>query len=148
MPLENEILDDLKRLSGVRFKWRDPEGSGTSDEEQIGLVAQDVQKVFPSLVESPKAGKRGYFSVNYAGFVPILLEGVKTVADDVATLSEEVKSLLQRVANLENVVGDCYCNQLAARFDDQQKVILDLLERVLYLEAKRSSMSGSSARVR
>jgi hypothetical protein len=42
--------------------------------EKIGLMAQDVQKVFPQLVYQ---GDSGYLSLDYVGMVPILLEAIK-----------------------------------------------------------------------
>ena len=42
--------------------------------KQIGLVAQEVQEVFPDLVQEDE---KGQLSVRYTRFVPLLIEAVR-----------------------------------------------------------------------
>jgi hypothetical protein len=69
-PLHN-TLTKLIRLSGYSYYWKD---TGRSKEQQIGLLAQEVQQLFPQLVQQDKAG---VLSVNYTGLIPVLIETVK-----------------------------------------------------------------------
>ena len=57
------------------YNWKN---SGRDKEQQIGLLAQEVQQIYPQLV---KQNETGELSVNYNGLVPILLEAVKTLSE-------------------------------------------------------------------
>jgi hypothetical protein len=69
---EASIVERLSRLKGVSWEWRDPEKWGHG--RYVGVIAQDVQEVFPDLVrEAPD----GTLRVDYNGFVAPLIEAVK-----------------------------------------------------------------------
>ncbi len=66
-------LEGIERLRGVTFNWKDQ----TKDQSQfIGVVAQDVQKVFPQAVSR---NSDGYLSVDYGSLVAPLIEAVKEI---------------------------------------------------------------------
>jgi hypothetical protein len=69
-PLENS-LERILKLQGVTFHWKKAQERGP---ERIGLIAQDVEKVYPQLVTT---GDDGYRQLNYAGLVAPLIEAVK-----------------------------------------------------------------------
>lgn len=69
----NSALDKILALKGVSFHWKDP-GQGTG--EQIGVIAQDVEKVFPQAV---RKGVNGYETVDYSQLVAPLIEAVKSL---------------------------------------------------------------------
>ncbi|MCU0374433.1 MAG: tail fiber domain-containing protein [Chitinophagaceae bacterium] len=58
-------------LHGYRYQWKDENADA---EKQLGLLAQEVQKVLPELV---KEGENGKLGVNYSGLIPVLLEALK-----------------------------------------------------------------------
>jgi hypothetical protein len=64
--LENPI-EDLLKIRGVSFKWAD---GGTPD---MGVIAQEVEKVFPDLV----VDMGGHKMVRYQGLIAVLIEAVK-----------------------------------------------------------------------
>lgn len=66
VPLTNS-LELVKQLEGVSFNWKE------NGEEEIGLIAQDVEKVFPELV----SGEEGNKAVEYGNLVAVLIEAVK-----------------------------------------------------------------------
>jgi len=65
-PIENAI-DITKKLEGVRFDWID------NDTPSIGVIAQEVEKVLPELVEETDGVK----SVSYGNIVGVLIEAIK-----------------------------------------------------------------------
>jgi len=119
-PLQSS-LDKLSRLRGVEYDWRTsefPEKRFTSS-HQIGLIAQEVEDVYPEAVVTDVHGYKG---VNYAILVSPLIESVKeinnkcimsekqiqTLAEkvnqhtrDIASLKEELKSKDTRIQKLE-----------------------------------------------
>ncbi|MGI0115221.1 tail fiber domain-containing protein [Zooshikella sp. RANM57] len=53
--------------------------------EQIGVIAQDVQAVFPELVSN----KCGYLQVDYVGLIPVMIEAIKELKQEVNDLKNE-----------------------------------------------------------
>jgi len=82
------ITDALKRVLTLNGYFYNFKGS---DEESVGLIAQQVQKVLPSAVSEDADGT---LSLNYNGIVALLVE---------ATREQEVRyyELLRRVEALE-----------------------------------------------
>lgn len=64
------VLERLARLQAVEFRWKE---SGTED---MGLIAQEVEAVFPELVTE----RDGVKSVNYSGLTAVLLQAVSELA--------------------------------------------------------------------
>jgi len=66
-PIENPI-ELTKQLDGVRFDWAD------NNKPSLGLIAQEVEKVLPELVETNSEGIK---SVSYSNMVGLLIEAIK-----------------------------------------------------------------------
>ena len=71
-----DALTSLRKLNGVKFKWTD------TDDKSMGVIAQDVEEVFPELVNE----KEEFKSVNYNGLVGALIEAVKELSARVEEL--------------------------------------------------------------
>ncbi|MEO6723018.1 MAG: tail fiber domain-containing protein, partial [Ferruginibacter sp.] len=101
VPLNN-TLQKLLTLQGYTYNWID---STKAPEQQIGVMAQEVELVYPQLVSTDK---RGYKSVAYANMVPVLLESIKeqqamieALKDRTITLQKSNDDILKRLAALE-----------------------------------------------
>ena len=83
--LKKNIVDlknvgkDLEKLKTVGFDWK------SNNEADIGFIAQDVEKIFPTLV---KTNKDGFKSVKYVNFVPILVQGYREQAEELRKLKK------------------------------------------------------------
>lgn len=94
----NGSLQNLQRLNGYRYNWK----AATADTTvQTGLLAQEVQSVFPELV---KENDKGILSVNYTGLVPHLLEGLKEQQKQLDTLRSDNAELKARLERLEKLI--------------------------------------------
>ena len=62
-----------------------------SGKEKIGILAQDVQKVFPELVIEDSDEM---LSVNYQGLVPVLINAIKEQEDKISRLENLVEKLI------------------------------------------------------
>ena len=62
-----------------------------SGEEKIGILAQEVQEVFPELVSEDT---NEMLSVNYQGLVPVLINAVKEQEDKISRLEKLVEKLI------------------------------------------------------
>ncbi len=97
-PLD-DTLDKITRLRGVAYDWRDDVREARhSPGPQIGVLAQDVEAVFPELVGTDS---RGYKFVRYQKLVAPLIEAVKELKGQNDTLKAENVAIERRLEALE-----------------------------------------------
>jgi trimeric autotransporter adhesin len=80
-PIEDPI-EKIIQLNGVSFDWKDTHNSS------IGVIAQEVEKVFPELVKTEDKK-----SVNYNGLIGVLIEGMKEQQKQINILMNKIKTL-------------------------------------------------------
>lgn len=74
-------VEELQKKSGANL-----------DKKHIGLIAQELQELFPTLVEE---GQDGYLAVNYMELVPVLIQAIKELKvelDDVKGIDNNSKT--------------------------------------------------------
>ena len=99
-PIDGALSDVLK-MQGVKYKWRQsefPELNFTKG-EQIGVIAQDMEKIMPELVYT---GTDGYKSVSYEKLTPVLIEAIKEQQKQIITQQNEIDELKALVISLIN----------------------------------------------
>jgi hypothetical protein len=64
----------LDKLDGIRGVYHDWINTKQSEDRQIGVIAQEVQAVYPELVHE---NENGYLSVNYPKLTAVLLQSIK-----------------------------------------------------------------------
>ena len=77
-PFEN-TLEKIVQINGVSFNWIE------NNAKSGGIIAQDVEKVFPELVSQTEIK-----TVNYNGLIGVLIEAIKELKSEV----EDLKSKL------------------------------------------------------
>lgn len=97
-PIGDGVLPKLARLRPVRYEFRNQ--NTHPDGEQIGLVAQDVRKEFPSLV---RKGSGGYLSLAYPKMTAVLLKGLQEQQSEISTLETKNRTLQKRVGEIEDL---------------------------------------------
>jgi len=85
-PIEN-ALDKVNKLKGVEFDWKKQDI--TNLKEDIGFIAQDVQEVLPQLVRKNENGK---LSLRHQGIVPVLVEAIKELKQEIETLKSQINN--------------------------------------------------------
>ena len=95
----NNTLSDVCRLRSVRFNYRTDEFPEMKFDtaDQIGLVAQEVEQVFPSLV---KTDKNGYKAVAYDKLGVFLVEAIKEQQDIIESQQQQIDELKAMVEKL------------------------------------------------
>ena len=81
-------LSKLLKIDGKSYTMKKDE----SEKQKIGLLAQDIEKVFPELVSE----SNGIKSVNYQGLVPVLINALKEQQSEIDELKMMLKTLLER----------------------------------------------------
>ena len=98
-PLQG-VLGKLDQLHGVSFKWNklyESQGyPGTVGKKDVGLIAQEVEAVYPELVNP--LGKSGYKAVDYSRFSAVLLEAVKELKAENERIKGEIEELRKKVS--------------------------------------------------
>ena len=89
-PLENSLAS-ITGLNGYSFTMKGDE----SGVVEYGLIAQEVEPVFPELVDSQEDG---FKVLNYVGLIAPLVEAVKAQQAQIDALKAEVDALKQEAA--------------------------------------------------
>ena len=71
---QREATDKISQLRGVTWEWRDDAPDDAKEQPGIGVIAQEVEKVFPQLVRTDEQGRK---KVDYGGLIAPLIEAVK-----------------------------------------------------------------------
>jgi prepilin-type N-terminal cleavage/methylation domain-containing protein len=86
-------LQDLSRIRAVSFAMNQ------NNEKKVGVLAQDVEKVYPELVHDIGGGYKG---VDYIGLIGPLVGAVNELKDANDRLRQQVKAQEEAVNRLEN----------------------------------------------
>jgi hypothetical protein len=94
-------LEKLQQLNGVTYNYRNDEFPDMkfTDVTQVGLIAQDVEKVFPQLVF---ADDKGYKAVDYVKLIPLLIEGMK---EQQKVLQQQQQLLVQQQLQIDALIA-------------------------------------------
>lgn len=102
-----ESLKKISEIRGVTYYWKDRKNRDNN--RQMGVIAQEVEKVFPEAVTEDK--KTGTKSVAYTSLVAPLIEAVKSLfmaqtqqGRDISSLQGENKILKEEVTALKVLV--------------------------------------------
>jgi hypothetical protein len=96
------VLDKLLQLHGVSFEYRDPTAIHELPGQRLGLIAQEVEPVFPDWVET---GPDGMKRLTVRGFEALTIEALRQLREEkdarIAALERQNRSLEARLAALE-----------------------------------------------
>lgn len=88
----DNALDMVDNLRGVKFNWRakDYPNMRFSEDQQVGLVAEEVETVIPELVH---ADNNGVKSVDYSKLTAVLVEAIKELKAENEELRTRMEAL-------------------------------------------------------
>ena len=87
-------LDALKKLDFYHYTYKKDE----SKTPHVGVIAQDLQKVFPNAVTK---GEDGYLRIRTEDMFYAVINAIKELASDTADLKKQNEELLKRIEKLE-----------------------------------------------
>ena len=102
LPIEGS-LEKILELRGVSYKWKDDvRGKG----RQLGLIAQDVEEVFPEAVTTSNDGNKAIF---YNSLLAPIVESIKSIYERLVAIETRLQNpppasdeLLIRLQKMEN----------------------------------------------
>ncbi|MFH0865452.1 MAG: tail fiber domain-containing protein [Bacteroidota bacterium] len=98
----SSALDNVLKLRPVTYNMKTEEYPfmGFASGTQIGFIAQEMEKVFPALVENsvhPGEAKEDanieYKGINYIGLIPVLVKAMQEQQAEIEILKDEIKIL-------------------------------------------------------
>ena len=100
----DNVLDKIKLLNPTTYllKKDDYKLMNFPAERQFGFVAQELEKVFPTLVEAGKIpgttpeASMEYKSVNYIGMIPVLTKAIQEQQKEIENLKKLVQELINK----------------------------------------------------
>jgi hypothetical protein len=87
-------LEKIEQMGGYYYHWK----SGTDTTRQVGVIAQEVEAVFPEIV---KTDDKGIKSVDYSKLSAVLIEGMKAQQKEIQDSNIEIKLLKEKIMQLE-----------------------------------------------
>lgn len=77
-----DALEKVLEITGVNFIWK------KTNQQGIGVIAQDVEKIIPHIVSTSKSG---YKTVQYDSLIPLLVEAIKEQQVQIEELRNKLK---------------------------------------------------------
>jgi len=107
-------LEQLLALHGVTYQWIDPASQGNMAGTYTGLIAQDVEKVFPEWISEDA---HGYKTLTVIGFEGIVVEALRDLRAE----------------------KDAQIEALQAQNDELRQMLLDLRSEVDAIKSPRAN---------
>ena len=105
----NNSLEKVLSLRGVTYQWIDPSSQDNMDGTYTGMIAQEVEKVFPEWIREDEKGLK---TLTVIGFEGIMVEALRELKEEKDTEIEqlrkekdnEINSLASRIEELERLM--------------------------------------------
>ena len=114
-------LDELKKLDFFHYTFKKDEAKTP----HVGVMAQDLQKVFPDAVTK---GEDGYLRIRMEDMFYAVINAVNELDTKITEIVENVTSLSKKVDEQEKTIAE------------QQKLIEDLEQRLAQVEKNRKKV--------
>ena len=79
-------LEKLDLIRGVEFDWIEKEGIHENKGHDIGVIAQEIIKVLPEVVETRL---NGYMAVKYDKIIALLIQAIKELKEELYLLKNK-----------------------------------------------------------
>ncbi|MGM0407858.1 MAG: tail fiber domain-containing protein [Bacteroidota bacterium] len=90
-------IENVKKLNGVSFNWKGKSLKG--DKLSYGLLAQDLEKVYPDMVFSNDSGVKAIY---YDELIAVLIEAFNEQQAMIEELQADVATLKKQAGNLKS----------------------------------------------
>lgn len=128
-------LEELNKLTAYNFTFK-------NDKEktpQVGIIAQDLQKVFPKAVTEDKYG---YLKIRWDEMFFSVINAVKELNTKITALADKYQNVSSELANLRETVQkqQAVIEQQQVTIDAQQSEMKNLVSRIEKIEKKQKKI--------
>ena len=125
-------LEELSKLKFYHFTFKKDE----TKTPHVGVMAQDLQKVFPDAV---KPDADGYLTIRWDEMFYAALNAIKELNNKVTAISEKLKTVTEDIVSLKNITQKHQetIDAQAKLIDEQQAELKDLTKRIEKLERSK-----------
>ncbi len=88
----SNVLEAINQMRGVKFEYKDQKRYASGP--KIGVIAQELQKVYPEMVTT---GSNGYLKVDYTQLSAVLIEAVKAQQKQITLLNDRLDSQQKQI---------------------------------------------------
>ena len=85
VPIE-DALNKVSQVQGIEFDWIPKEGVHGNEGRDVGVIAQEIEKVLPEVVTTRD---NGYKAVKYEKIIPLLVEAIKELQEEIKELKKD-----------------------------------------------------------
>ena len=110
-------LEKIGQINGVYYDWRKDEfpDQGFDDKRQAGFIAQEIERVFPEVVNTDD---KGFKSVMYGHVVPLLVEAIKDLENQLNEKSVLINSQSKEIQDIKASL-----NKIQNQLDNENNVV-------------------------
>lgn len=105
----DDVLEKIKKINGIRYTLKDDVFTNLPKElkkhyqrPELGFLAQEVQRVFPEVVEEDENHK---LAISYSRMTPVLLEAIKEQQKEIESNTQKIQELNKRIEELEKAIS-------------------------------------------
>ena len=91
------VLDDVLQLKPSKYYLIDEK---YRDAKHIGFIAQDVEKLFPNLVQRPSV-EQEYYTLDYSGFSVLAIKAIQEQQELIKSQQSKIEELEKRLKAIE-----------------------------------------------
>ena len=86
------VPEKLDKIRGISFEWDERYASlgRATGHREIGVIAQEVEAVFPELVTT--WGDAGYRAIDYGRLTAVLVEAIKQLRAEAEALKQSIQA--------------------------------------------------------
>lgn len=104
-----KMLDKIDQLKPVSYQFKNSKDQQVYD----GFIAQDVVKIFPSLVMHNLIEERHLdtYTLDYSGFGVIAMKGIQELQQTINEQQQTIADLKERVKKLETTIAAIFADK-------------------------------------
>lgn len=97
----DKVLNQILQLQGITYEWNDDKTGNIRPEGiQYGFTAQNIQEVFPTLVDKDNTG---YLQTAYGTYDAMTIEAIRALNNKIIILEKENEALKTQVAKIDQL---------------------------------------------
>jgi hypothetical protein len=85
-----DVMENLMQLEVKKYHFLE---NKAADKKQYGMIAQDVEKLFPEIVTAPSTSGSDRYAVNYSAYGVIAIKAIQEQQHKIETLEERIAIL-------------------------------------------------------